>query len=470
MNVISNIISHHEWGHVCNRRPFSSRTTMMAILCGALLAPVCMAAEYYIAPDGKDTQRGTIVQPFASIQRAQQAAQPGDTIHIRGGIYRMREDQIARKTGIWSYVCEMNKSGKAGGPIRYWAYQEEKPVFDFTEVKADGTRIHAFQVSGSWLHFKGFEVVGVQVTMKTHTQSECFDNQGSNNIYERLSMHDGQAIGLYLVNGSNNLILNCDAYRNHDQTSENGSGGNTDGFGCHPRKGATGNVFKGCRSWFNSDDGYDCITAAESVTFDHCWAFYNGYSPAFKRLGDGNGLKVGGWARTPVDRLPSPMPRHAVRFCLAVRNKASGFYANHHLEGIDWFNNTAYRNGNNFNLLERTNDANGVDFNMEVPGFRQKMRNNLGYRGGREVSHLDEIRSDAANNYFNLGLTVTDSDFLSLDEAQLVLPRKADGSLPDITLLHLAPGSACIDKGVVIGFPFTGARPDLGCFETATSR
>jgi hypothetical protein len=440
---------------------------LIGLLLGTPLIPALMAADYYMAPDGKDTQNGTIVQPFESIQRAQQAAQPGDTIHIRGGTYRIREEQIARKTGIWSYVFEMNKSGKPGAPIRYWAYQNEKPVFDFSDVKPEGTRIHAFQVSGSWLHFKGFEVVGVQVTMKTHTQSECFHNLGSNNIYERLSMHDGQAIGFYLVNGSNNLVLNCDAYRNHDYTSENGIGGNTDGFGCHPRKGATGNVFRGCRAWFNSDDGYDCISACESVTFDRCWAFYNGYTLDFKRLCDGNGFKVGGWARTPTHRLPSPMPRHTTRFCLAVRNKASGFYANHHLEGNDWFNNTAYRNGNNFNMLERTNNVNGVDFDMKVPGFRQKMRNNLGYKGGREVTHLDEARGDVANNSFNLDIRITDADFLSLDEAQLILPRKADGSLPDMTFLHLAPASACIDKGEDIGFPFAGSHPDLGCFEAA---
>jgi hypothetical protein len=446
------------------------RPSIVLSLISACLASAGLAADYYLAPDGKDGQNGTITQPFESMQRAQQAAQPGDTIHIRGGIYHIRADQIAKRSGTWSYVFLMDKSGRSDAPIRYWAYADEKPVFDFSAVKPEGTRIHAFQVNGSWLHFRGFEVTGVQVTMKSHTQSECIDNQGSHNIYERLSMHDGQAIGFYLVNGSHNLVLNCDAYRNHDFTSENGSGGNTDGFGCHPRKGAIGNVFRGCRAWFNSDDGYDCITAAESVTFDHCWAFYNGYSPAFKSLADGNGMKVGGWARTPTAGLPSPMPRHTVRFCLAVRNKASGFYANHHLEGNDWFNNTAYRNRNNFNMLERTNDAKGVGFNIEVPGTRQKLRNNLGYQGGREVTNLNEVRSDAANNYFNLGLTVTVADFLGLDEAQLMLPRKADGSLPDMGFLHLAPGSACIDKGVDLGFPFAGAHPDLGCFESAASR
>jgi len=94
------------------------------------------------------------------------------------------------------------------------------------------------------------------------------------NIYEQLGMHDGQAIGFYLTKGTGNLILNCDAYNNHDSLSENGRGGNTDGFGCHPRSAAdSNNVFRGCRAWFNSDDGYDCINGFTATVFDHCWAF-----------------------------------------------------------------------------------------------------------------------------------------------------------------------------------------------------
>jgi len=102
--------------------------------------PATLAAEYFVAPDGRDTQGGNIARPFASIQRAQQAANPGDTIHIRGGTYRIRDEQIARRTGIWSHVFEMDKSGTAEAPIHYRAYQDEKPVFDFSGVKAQGRR------------------------------------------------------------------------------------------------------------------------------------------------------------------------------------------------------------------------------------------------------------------------------------------------------------------------------------------
>ncbi|HEY4788747.1 MAG TPA: right-handed parallel beta-helix repeat-containing protein [Bacteroidales bacterium] len=416
---------------------------------------------YYVATTGNDSNNGSKEQPFATIQRVQDAVNPGDTVYVRGGTYRMNESQIAKKVRMWAYVTYLDKSGLPGKRINYWAYPGEKPLFNYTDIKPEGLRVTAFQVMGSWIYFKGLEVVGVQVTIKTHTQSECFENNGSNNIFELLSMHDGQAIGIYCLNGSNNLFLNCDAFRNWDYTSENGKGGNTDGFGCHPRKGSVNNVFRGCRSWFNSDDGYDCINSAESVTFENCWSFYNGYSSSFASLGDGNGFKAGGYGKTPVDKLPDPIPGHVVRFCLAVHNKANGFYSNHHLTGSTWINNTSYENRTNYNMTNRLPD-NVTD----VDGYGHKMRNNLGYKGGMEIMRIDKAKCDLSHNYFDMNVNVSDDDFLSLDKSLLTAPRQADGSLPDIPFMKLRPGSNLIDKGVDAGFPFNGKAPDLGAFET----
>ena len=418
------------------------------------------ATEYFLAPDGNDANAGTLAAPFASLARAQKAAAPGDTVSLRGGTYRFREAQIAQKKNIWAYCMVLDKSGSEGRRITYQAYEQERPVFDFSEVKPAGLRVTAFFVSGSWLHLKGIQVVGVQVTILGHTQSICFDNQGGNNLYEMLSMHDGQAIGFWLGHGSNNVVLNCDAFRNYDSTSENHKGGNVDGFGGHPANGSVNNVFRGCRAWFNSDDGFDLIGAGEAVTIENCWAFYNGYGTRFESLGDGNGFKAGGYGSAPAERLPAVIPRHVVRGCLAVRNKASGFYANHHPGGIDWLNNTASRNGTNFNLLGRRRD-NVTD----VPGYGHKLRNNLSFQSRRDLANLDPQASDAQANSFDLPVKVEAKDFASLDEAELLQPRGADGELPRIHFLHLAPGSALIDRGLDVGLPVKGAAPDLGAFE-----
>lgn len=419
------------------------------------------AAEVYVAPNGSDTNSGTLAAPFATVQRAQAAVAPGDTVLIRGGTYRMSESEIARIERPYAYVTLLDKSGAPGKPINYWAYPGEQPVFDFSAVKPAGLRVTAFRINASWLHVKGLDVVGVQVTITTHTQSICFDNQGSENRYELLRMHDGMAIGLWIGNGANNLVLNCDAYRNFDNVSENKKGGNVDGFGYHGRKGSVNNVFRGCRAWFNSDDGFDFINSAERATIENCWSFYNGYSPEFTELADGNGFKAGGHAGTPVDRLPDPIPRHVVKGSVAVHNKANGFYANHHTGGIEWINNTAYRNRVNFNLRGRDR----TDNRTIIPGRGHRLRNNLGFAGGTEVAELDAAASDVAVNYFNLPVTITAADFQSLDEAELTRPRQANGDLPETRFLHLTSTSEAIDRGVDVGRPFYGRAPDLGAFE-----
>lgn len=396
-----------------------------------LLPAVASAAEYYVATNGSDANPGTIQQPFASLQRAQESAEPGDTVFIRGGRYRMQESDIARKERIWAHVIRLNKSGRSGQRINYWAYENEQPVFDFSTVKPPRLRVHAFSVSGSWLHFKGIEIVGVRVTISGHTQSICFANDGSHNVYEQLTMHDGMAIGIYSVNGSDNLFLNCDAFNNYDSVSENGRGGNVDGFGCHPPRGGSGNTFRGCRAWLNSDDGFDCINAHESVTFENCWAFWNGYSPDFERRADGNGFKAGGYGETPVRRLPSPIPRHVVQYCVAVHNKSSGFYANHHIGGGDWLYNSASRNGTNFNMLCRLSD-NVTD----VSGYGHVLRNNLSIGSRRLANNLKAIDNVTANNSFDSDVQLYETDFHSLDENQLLRPRQANGDLPEITFLH----------------------------------
>jgi hypothetical protein len=422
-------------------------------------------AVIYVSNKGNDSATGNFENPLASIQKAQQLTNAGDTVYIRGGNYIVQENQIYKKEDIWAYVFYLNKNGENGKRINYWAYPGETPVFDFSNVKPTNYRVIAFYVSGSWLHIKGIEVTGVQVTITTHTQSECFRNEGSNNIFEQLKMHDGMAIGFYLTKGSNNLILNCDAYRNHDYLSEDGKGGNVDGFGCHPAKGSTGNIFKGCRAWFNSDDGYDCISAAETVIFDSCWAFYNGYSPSFVSLGDGNGFKAGGYGSTAYTSLPNPIPPHIVRFCMAVYNKANGFYSNHHLTGSYWYNNTAYKNSINYNMLNRqspTADA----YLTDVDGYDHIMKNNLGYAArSKELDKINKSLCTLANNYFDWQVSVTADDFVSLDENLLISERKANGNLPDIDFMKLKSSSDLIDKGQDIGFYFEGPAPDLGAFE-----
>jgi len=436
-----------------------------------IFAIPAFSSTFYVATDGKDNNTGSLTEPFLTIQRAQTSVIAGDTVYIRGGNYMMTEAQIALTyNNFWAYVTNLTKSGSAGKRINYWAYPGEKPVFNYSNVKPTGLRVFAFNVTGSYIHLKGLEVIGVQVTILTHTQSECFHNEGSNNIYEQLSMHDGMAIGFYLTRGSNNLVLNCDAYRNWDSVSESGKGGNTDGFGFHPSKGGSGNIIRGCRAWFNSDDGYDCINASEGTRFENCWAFYNGYTSTFASKGDGNGFKVGGYGAAPVvSSLPNPIPNNTVQFCMAYRNKANGFYSNHHVTAANYFyNNTAYRNSTNFNMLSQKiikSPYTAKDTSVDCPGFNHVLHNNLSFRTNKDTSNLGSCNITFNSFTPGSGVAVDAGDFLSTDEALLVAPRSSDGSLPNNNFLRLNSSSDLINKGMNLGFAFSGSAPDFGAFE-----
>lgn len=453
-----------------------SKSRKLSFVFALLLLSISVNARvFFVAVDGSDvTGTGTKSSPFKSLLKAQEMVQGGDTVYLRGGVYRMKQEDIHQYSGIWAYQHHMSKSGSSVNKrINYWAYPGERPIIDMSDVKPSGYRIIAFYVSGSFLHFKGLEIVGTQVTIREHTQSECIRNDGGNhNIYEQIVMRDGQAIGFYLFRGSHNLVLNCDAFNNWDFTSQNGRGGNVDGFGFHGRQGSVGNVFEGCRAWFNSDDGFDTINSSEAVTIRNCWAFYNGFSTDFVSLADGNGFKIGGYGLAPVvSRLPNPIPSNLVVKCLAYRNKANGFYANHHVEaGNYWYHNSAYRNSTNFNMLSQRISKSiftGRDTTISGPGIGHVLHNNVSLRFGNQRDTLNMGTSEMSYNSFTPGsrITVTASDFLSTDGTALMSPRKADGSLPDIDFMHLKSGSQLIDKGKKLGLPYEGEAPDLGAFE-----
>jgi hypothetical protein len=433
---------------------FSNLKVVMAFFVLWRAASVA-GSTYYVATNGIDSNPGTSNSPFATIMRAQSAATTGDTVCLRGGTYFLNNSHITATNNPWIIVNNINKSG-----VRYVAIPGERPVFDFSGVQPAGYRVTAFLVTASDCVFKGFDVTGVRITIAgTHTQSENFRVAGGNrNRFEQLTMRDGMGNGWYLTSGSSNLVLNCDAYNNRGLDS--GSIGNIDGFGAHPNSiNGRGNILRGCRAWFNSDDGFDLINAKAPVTIENCWAFYNGYFTNFANSGgDGHGFKSGGYGRNG-SALPNPVPRHVTQFCLAVRNRASGFYANHHTGGLDWFHNTGFRNSVNYNMLGTLKD------NLtDVPGYDHAMRNNLGFRGAIEVLNLGPA-NDVDFNYFSLPVTVASNDFASLDESLLVLPRQASGDLPYIAFGQSLAGSNLVNAGTNSGFIFSGTAPDLGAFE-----
>ncbi|MDE6394111.1 MAG: right-handed parallel beta-helix repeat-containing protein, partial [Duncaniella sp.] len=321
------------------------KRVFLAVLAVISFTAIAGATDIFVSPAGSDANSGSEDAPFLTIKKAIESAKAGTTIYLRGGTYRPAGSEIMREgaEGVYSCIYNLSVSGTAERPITISGYNDEKVTIDLSDVRPDA-RIIGFYVKADYWRLRKFDIVGIQVTQTGHTQSinvGLFG--GSNCIVEQVNMHDGMGIGVYATRGSNNLILNCDAYNNYDPVSENGAGGNCDGFGFHlNRNDYTGNVIRGCRAWRNSDDGYDLISNLSQVVIENCWAWENGYDANRVSRGDGTGFKSGGYGMGTV-KAGTVAPRNVVRNCVAWSNKQNGFYANHHLGGLEFRNNSAYR-------------------------------------------------------------------------------------------------------------------------------
>ena len=116
---------------------------------------------------------------------------------------------------------------------------------------------HRDPITASYVYLKGLEVKGVPQILTTHTSRGAISDTGSNNVYELIRHAPPHGPRALRCQGGMGTRLNCDRITTHDPKSSTGPGTNADGFGCHIDGGQTGNVFRGCRAWYNTDDGYD---------------------------------------------------------------------------------------------------------------------------------------------------------------------------------------------------------------------
>lgn len=423
-----------------------------------ILMPVLVnARQLFISPTGNDNNNGTISSPWFSLSKAWQNIQSGDTLYLRGGSYAYTNQSQCYLVG---------KSGTASNPIRLFAYQNEVPVI----TKGQGyqnNNVHwrgGVFFSGDYTHWMGIEFTGfVHGTdpVSPFIWRGLYIENANFNKFERLVSHDNEYGFNLQDNSKGNLFLNCDAYNNWDIGT---GGGNADGFGwgyLTVNDAANPNVARGCRSWWNGDDGFDGWhgdTAGGIVVFDSCWSWFNGfYKGTFNHAGNGEGFKMGGGA----GGSPGTMMR-IYKNCISFHNDNKGFEQNN-LNG----------NGTFYNCISVGNNNHG--FNINNNNSAHLIRNcvSLNNNGAQFFLNTETTASNNSSSDGSGGSTnnASAADFIDFDistthgHSQLSAPRKSNGSLPDITFLHLAQGSDLIDAGVNVGIAYNGSAPDRGAFE-----
>jgi pectate disaccharide-lyase len=390
---------------------------LMLIIIGSMFAQTTV----YVDPlNGNDSNAGTIDLPLKTLAVAiPKVTNAGGYVYLRGGTYT-------------SSKLSMSKIATSSSTIKIWAYGNEIPIIDFSSSADDG-----FSISGNYYHLKGLEIM--------HAPHNAIKCTGNNNKFETCKIHSNGNTGLAIGSSgstypSNNLILNCDSYLNYDAPT---TGANADGFSAKWNIG-TGNVFKGCRAWRNSDDGWDLWMAIATVEIDSCFAFDNGVNSWGVTLkgNNGNGFKLGG------DYVATP---HIVKNCVSFDNAGDtgrGFDENNDTAGQTLYNCVAFRNlGDNYHFT-----------NSPITG-QHIIKNCISYIGNVAISN-----AILSNNSWP-SLTPVAADFVSIDTSLASAPRQANGNLANNGFFRLAAGSKFIDAGVNVGIPFMGVAPDIGAFE-----
>ena len=471
----------------------------------ALSTTQSFGAVYYVAPDGSDNAAGTKDKPFATLNKANKVVSAGDTVWIRGGIYDLHDTVFYERYKMTAGILLTASGTSDDNRIHYLAYPGERPIFDGANLPvaegvehSDGTPAGAMYtspivISAKFLHLKGFEVRNTP--MKHNSNSGIFLYASKHIFLEQIDSHHNAGPGFFANDGADDggghIFLNCDAHDNYDPLGWQGDGENADGFGAHYQKPGQGDTTKfiGCRAWWNSDDGFDFINQEFPVVLENCYAMGNGYSDyglGNPSHGNGHGIKMG--------ESTLGGGRHTIKFCVAWKNKSTGFYANYTGVGSKWINNTSYMNvDRSFSMASTLFDSEGDRLAEVAPltgDNAHVLKNNIAFPNklsqigtcwekisSQNIDHYVDCPA-GENNTWNLDLDLTEDDFVSLDDPSMIVtgedlstipgmlgPRNDDGCLPEVDFLKLKKGSRAIDKGEDVGLPFAGKAPDLGAFE-----
>ena len=409
-------------------------------------------ATYYISTTGNDTTgAGTIGSPWWSLNKVWTVVSAGDIVYMRGGTFAYTVSQDL--TGV---------DGTSGSHITVSNYSNESPIIS----GASNTEAQIIYMNGA----DYIDFIGIRVTDLEQPDDPPYSGYYGWHIFSDVNnctwtLCEADHIGGwgFSMGSDSNVITNltftnCDSHHNQDPYSDHWGGdnyGGSDGFQCGSEN-ADNITLIGCRSWSNSDDGYDFFQMPGLVTFINCWAWYNGFIPdTFDTGGNGEGFKFGS-STYPPDTNDIKRIAHN---CVAYRNRTYGFEA---------YNENYYFSSVIYNCISYYN---ALGYSIENGfGSNTIIRNSIAYANtNNDVDWMDGgVPMD--HNSWDIPVTITDADFASVTPTGIDGARQGDGSLPLLTFLHLASDSDCIGAGVDVGLIIDGDGnawndpPDIGPF------
>ena len=156
----------------------------------------------YVAPNGSDANPGSYAEPFATLEAAMNAMNPGDLLYVRGGLYR--------SAGTGRGISQ--KKGTVDKWFTVLNYPGETPVFD-GEWYGDATIGMLFDSCAYW-HIEGLE-------FRNYTQDAVYLRNGCDHFeIVNMKLHDVTSLvhgasaydGIVVIGSTNVLIEGCEIW------------------------------------------------------------------------------------------------------------------------------------------------------------------------------------------------------------------------------------------------------------------
>lgn len=307
----------------------------------------------YVSKSGSDTGTGTASGPYASLQKAIDVANAGDTILMGPGVY-------TQSLSSGAAVKIAGKSGTAAAPITIKG-DGGLAIIDGSPNKASWGGYALDIKNSSFITFENIGFTGAKQSIKDGWAAGVNVIDSSGLKFKGCAFFGNEGPGITIAGkSSGNLIINSDAHDNYDPLTSV-VGGNADGFQfANILPGYNGNAIIDSRAWNNSDDGFDLYNSNSPITISGNEAWHNGYvlGTATPTSGDGDGFKLG---KSSVEVA------HTVVNNTSHDNKVYGFDSNGAKGSLILINNISYSNSKNYYMDD------GVPYRLD---------GNISYDGG----------------------------------------------------------------------------------------